>query len=117
MQPGGFRPGPLTTESSDTAPAWSPDGSQIAFVSARSGNWELYLVEIATGAERRLTDDAAADVAPAWSPDGRRLAFLSNRDGAWAVHILDLRSGQVQKLIAAGDAYPDPLSERLDWIP
>jgi TolB protein len=117
MQPGGFNPAPLTGNASDTAPIWSPDGSQVAFVSARSGNLEIYAVDIATGAERRLTDSAAADVAPTWSPDGRRLAFLSNRERAWAVYLLDLRSGQVQKLIAAGDAYPDPLSERLDWIP
>ncbi len=117
MQPGGFNPAPLTSNASDTAPVWSPDGSQVAFVSSRSGNPEIYVVEIATGAERRLTDSAAIDVAPAWSPDGRRLAFLSNRERAWAVYLLDVKSGQVQKLIAAGDAYPDPLSERLDWIP
>ncbi|MDX9829316.1 MAG: DPP IV N-terminal domain-containing protein [Anaerolineae bacterium] len=117
MQPGGTNAAPLTSDASDTAPAWSPDGSQVAFVSSRAGNWEIYLVEIATGVERRLTDHAAADVAPTWSPDGRRLAFLSNREGAWAVHLLDVKSGQVQKLIAAGDAYPEPLSERMDWIP
>jgi Tol biopolymer transport system component/tetratricopeptide (TPR) repeat protein len=117
MQPGGTNPAPLTTDASDKVPAWSPDGSQVAFVSSRSGNWEIYVVEIATGAERRLTDSAAVDVAPTWSPDGRKLAFLSNRERAWAVYILDVKSGQVQKLIAAGDAYPDPLSERLDWLP
>jgi TolB protein len=117
MQPGGTNPAPLTSDPSDTAPAWSPDGSQVAFVSSRSGNWEIYVVELATGAERRLTENAAIDVAPTWSPDGRRLAFLSNRDRAWAVYLLDVRSGQVQKLIATGDAYPDPLTERLDWIP
>ena len=117
MQPGGTNPAPLTSDASDTAPAWSPDGSQVAFVSARSGNWELYVIEIATGAERRLTESTAAEVAPTWSPDGKRLAFLSNREGAWGVYLLDVKSGQVQKLIAAGDAYPDPLCERLDWIP
>jgi len=117
MQPGGTNAAPLTSDASDRSPAWSPDGSQVAFVSSRAGNWEIYVVEIATGVERRLTDHAAADVAPTWSPDGRRLAFLSNRDGAWAVYLLDIKSGQVQKLIAAGDAYPDPLSERMDWIP
>jgi tetratricopeptide (TPR) repeat protein len=117
MQPGGFNPAPLSSNASDTAPAWSPDGSQIAFASTRNGNWEIYVVDIATGAERRLTDSGAADLAPTWSPDGRRLAFLSNRGGAWAVYLLDVRSGQVQKLIAAGDAYPEPLSERLEWIP
>jgi TolB protein len=117
MQPGGFRPGRLTTHASDTAPAWSPDGSRVAFISARDGNWEIYVVDIATGQERRLTHDDGQDVAPAWSPDGRQIAFLSNRHGAWAVYLLDLRSGDVEKLIATGDAYPDPANAKLSWVP
>jgi len=121
MKAGGFEPARLTTNSSDTAPSWSPDGApnggQVAFISARTGNWDLYLVDVGTGQETRLTDHSAADVAPAWSPDGRRLAFLSDRDGAWAVYVLDVKSGQVQKVIATGDAYPDPVSQRLSWMP
>lgn len=115
MQPGGFNPAQLTTDPSDTAPAWSPDGSQVAFASARAGNWEIYVVDIATGQERRLTESPGCDAAPTWSPDGKQLAFLSDRQGAWAIYILEVRSGQVQKLIATGDPYPDPLSERLSW--
>jgi len=117
MQPGGFNSASLTSHPSDTAPAWSPDGTQVAYASARAENWELYLVEIATGQETRLTDHPASDFAPEWSPDGRQLAFLSDREGAWAVYILDVKSGQVQKLIATGDAYPDPLAQTLSWIP
>jgi TolB protein len=117
MKPGGFSPARLTTDPSDTAPAWSPDGTQVAFISARAGNWELYLIEIATGQERRLTDDAALDIAPAWSPDGKQIAFLSNREGVWAVYILEIKSGQVHKIIATGDAYPDPFNAQLSWIP
>jgi Tol biopolymer transport system component len=71
---------------------------------------------MATGQEKRLTDDDAYDVAPTWSPDGKRIAFLSNRQGAWAIYVLEIRTGQVQKLIATGDPYPDPLSERLSWV-
>ena len=78
---------------------------------------ELYLVEIATGQEERLTDEAATDFAPAWSPDGKKLAFLSDREGAWAVYILDIKSGQVERLIATGDSYPDPFAETISWIP
>lgn len=117
MQPGGFGPARLTTDPSDTAPAWSPDSTQVAFVSARSGNWEIFLADIATGQERRLTDDPAVDIAPVWSPDGRQIAFLSNRDGGWAVYVLELKSGQLRKIIATGDAYPEPFGEQLSWIP
>jgi TolB protein len=117
MQPGGFGSARLSTDASDTSPSWSPDGSRLAFISARNGNWELYVVDVASGLELRLTDDPAIDVAPIWSPDGRQLAFLSNRGGAWAVHVLDIASDQVRKVIATGDAYPDPISERLSWVP
>lgn len=117
MKAGGFAPARLTTDRSDTAPVWSPDGNQVAFISARAGNWEIYLVQVATGQESRLTDHPAAEVAPTWSPDGRQLAFLSNRGGAWALYIMDTRSAEVQKIIATGDAYPDPISERLSWVP
>ncbi|NIV33315.1 MAG: hypothetical protein GWN58_28880 [Anaerolineae bacterium] len=117
IQPGGFNAARLTSHASDTAAAWSPDGTRVAFASTRAGNWELYLVEIATGQEKRLTDHASADYAPTWSPDGKQIAFLSDRGGAWAVYILDVRSGQVEKLIATGDAYPDPFAEKLSWIP
>ena len=73
-------------------------------------------MEVATRQESRLTDHSAADVAPAWSPDGKQLAFLSSREGGWAVYVLDVKSGKVTKVIATGDAYPDPIAERLSWI-
>jgi TolB protein len=117
MEPGGFDQARLTTDPSDTSPSWKPDTSQVAFISLRTGNWEIYAVDVATGLDRRLTNHPAMDVAPVWSPDGKQLAFLSNREGAWAVYILDIKSGNVQKLIATGDPYPDPVSERLAWYP
>jgi TolB protein len=117
MQPGGFSPVRLTSHASDTAPAWSPDGDQLAFISSRAGNWEIYLIDIVSGRERRLTEDAASDVSPVWSPDGKHLAFLSSREGGWAVYVLEIKSGQVHKIIATGDAYPDPVHERLAWVP
>ena len=117
VKAGGFGPTRLTTDPSDTAPAWSPDGKRVAFISARSGNWELYVIDAAGGKETRLTDNRAVDVAPTWSPDGKQLAFLSNREGGWAIYILTVQSGKVQKVIATGDAYPDAVSERLSWAP
>jgi TolB protein len=113
----GSGPARLTTDPSDTAPSWSPDGSLVAFTSTRSGNWDLYVVEISTGQETRLTEHPAADVAPTWSPDGKQMAFLSSRDGAWSLYILDLESGQAQKLIDAGDTCPDASFARLSWLP
>ena len=70
------------------------------------------------GQRRQVTTPPVAyrgDYQPRLSPDGKSLAFLSNREGAWAVYVLRVASGDVQKVIATGDNYPDPVSERLPW--
>ena len=61
-------------------PAWSPDGSRIAFVSNRDGNAEIYVAVADGSGVTRLTEDPADDVSPAWSPDGLWVAFVSSGD-------------------------------------
>jgi Tol biopolymer transport system component len=58
---------------------WAPDGSAIAFAGLAGGVSDLYVLDLKTGAIRRLTSDAYADLQPAWSPDGRQLAFVTER--------------------------------------
>lgn len=72
---------PLTMRGDDEAPAWSPDGQDIVFSSTQGGTRDLWIQNVASGAVRPLTADAAADEWPAWSPDGRWIAFASDRDG------------------------------------
>ncbi len=76
----------------DRDPAFSPDGTRLAFASRRDGYWNLYL-RTPDGAITRLTDDPAYDGAPTWSPDGKRLAFASMRAGNLDIWTLDLGSG------------------------
>ncbi|HTV11037.1 MAG TPA: S9 family peptidase [Acidimicrobiales bacterium] len=68
-----------------TSVAWSPDGSRLAFASARHPTWDLdYVVDLwvtesdGTGSAERLTANDAAYMLPAWSPDGTRIAYLYN---------------------------------------
>jgi len=68
MDENGANPTRLTTDASDNAPAWSPDGSQVVFMSARDGNWEVYVVSLANPKPRRLTTNPANDGLPAWAP-------------------------------------------------
>ena len=60
--------------------------AQIAFVSQRDGNPEIYIMDADGGNQRRLTNHRDRDWSPSWSPDGKQIAFVSDRDGH--VHVL-----------------------------
>ena len=64
---------------SDRAAEWSPDGTQIAFVSDRDGDLDVYAMNADGTGVRQLTNDPARDNVPAWSPDGSLIAFSSDR--------------------------------------
>jgi tricorn protease len=76
------------------SPAWSPDGRTIAYLSDRSGEYEIYLRNAdGSGEERPLTSNGTIwRWAPRWSPDGRRIAF-GDRDAK--LRILDVASGAI----------------------
>jgi TolB protein len=118
----------LTDSNEDTAPALSPDGRRVAFMSRRDGNWEIYVVDADGANLRRLTDDPAEDGLPVWSPDGRALAFASSRDGVWAIWaMLPTGAGQRQLFEMGGspdgfvgtnrDASRGWAEERISWAP
>ena len=63
-------------------PAWSPNGQLLAFSWRRpNGNYDLYVMEIATRQLVELTRDAGRNERPSWAPDGRHLVFESTRTG------------------------------------
>jgi Tol biopolymer transport system component/C-terminal processing protease CtpA/Prc len=61
-------------------PCWSPDGKSLCYSSDRTGNRDLFVIDLATRRVRQLTVHSADDDSPAWSPDGKWIAFQSNRD-------------------------------------
>ena len=69
----------------DADPRWSPDGSTLAFTSNRDGDvMQLYVVPVAGGEARKLTDSREDVTHPAWSPDGGNIAFVARvRDAAY----------------------------------
>jgi dipeptidyl aminopeptidase/acylaminoacyl peptidase len=80
---GSAEPRPLTAGPRDTAPRWSPDGKQLAFLRSPQKDGkpqpaQIFLLDMAGGEARQVTSVARAAAAPAWSPDGRTIAFTSN---------------------------------------
>jgi len=73
----------------DESPAWSPDGSRIAFGSNRDGKGEIYVMNADGSNVKRLTNNLSDDYGPKWSPDGRKILFDSDRDGNKEVYVMD----------------------------
>jgi TolB protein len=116
-EPGPQRPRQITADPSDTAPAAS--GRQVAFMSNRDGNWEIYVVADDGSGLRRLTDNPANDGLPTWSPDGTTLAFVSDRGGAWAVWAVNADGSGQRKLfdLGGGGLANDWQNEQISWGP
>jgi Tol biopolymer transport system component len=82
----------------DHRPAWSPDGTQIAFTSRRKGNEDIFVMDVedalqGTGGTNvwRLTANPANEWSPAWSPDGAQIVFVSARDGNSEIYVVDVQ--------------------------
>ena len=86
-------------EFSSRFPVWSPDGSHIVFESDRAGNWDLYIIEVATRKDYALTTSSASDRFPNWSPDGNKIIFVSDREGETDLYTLNVSSGAVERLM------------------
>lgn len=74
------------------SPAWSPDGTQIAYVSFERNRASIYLQDIATGQRQLISRLPGVNGAPAFSPDGRQLALVLTKTGNPKIYTLDLAS-------------------------
>ena len=71
-------------------PVWSPDGKRLLFVAADSGYRQLFVRDLATGAEQRLTSGRRDVIQPAWAPDGRRVAFARAAKDGYKLEVGDV---------------------------
>ena len=102
----------------DSAPAWSPDGRQIAFENAPAATLQpgvepqekdIYVMDADGTNVRRLTDSPGLDEGPVWSPDGTKVAFSSARDGQQEIYVMNA-DGSDQRRVTdnpARDESPD----------
>jgi Tol biopolymer transport system component len=105
-------------------PSWSPDGSQLVFISPCLGRADfyetiynessLYIINVDGTGLKQLTQSPGSDFEPAWSPDGGRIAFTSVRGGFRQIYSLDIASLEVTLLTNTTNAME---SSQAAWSP
>jgi Tol biopolymer transport system component len=95
------------------APAWSPDGLRIAYISdSVGGDFDVYTMNPQGGDIQRVTDTDEDESGPAWSPDGTRLAFWRSGPGTSRIHVIQVSGTGELPVSPAGIAADGP-----SWSP
>jgi len=94
-----------TAGGSNQSPAWSGDGTKIAFSSSRSGDPEIWITDSSGANPRRLTSFRGPDVSPTWNPrTNAQLAWVSGRTGLPQIYTMDQDGANIQRMTDGGYA-------------
>jgi len=99
----------------DADPAWSPDGSQLAYVSNRSGDYQVWVLDLAGRARRQVTTTSSYATTPIWQPSGENIIFVQS-SRPWVqptLCIVPASGGNPRTIVPAGAAGMMPLG----WFP
>ena len=80
------------------SPAWSPDGTKLAYVSFEKSKPVIFEQTLKTGARRAVASFRGSNSAPAWSPDGSRLVVALSREGGTQLYSIALATGQATRI-------------------
>lgn len=83
----------------NSAPAWSPDGSQVMFSSSMAGNPDLYVTDASGGKPKRITFANGTSTSPTWNPKtGQSVVFVSDRGGVPQLYLMNADGTDAAKL-------------------
>ncbi len=90
------------------SPAWSPDGTRIAYVSFENKKPVVYVQNLLTRERIVVANYKGSNSAPAWSPDGSELAVALSRDGSTQIFLVSAKGGDLRRLTNSGGIDTEP---------
>ena len=90
------------------SPAWSPDGSKLAYVSFEAKKPVVYVHDLASGRRHVAANFKGSNSAPAWSPDGKQLAVVLTKDGSSQLYVVNADGSGVVRIATSSGIDTEP---------
>ena len=98
----------LSTSEPIMSPAWSPDGSHLAYVTFEQDHAVVYVQSLLTNQRKMVANYRGSNSAPAWSPDGKQLAVVLTRDGGSHIYLVRPDGKDLRRLTFSGVIDTEP---------